>query len=82
MSTLTKSLDRFNKRPIPNDITFAEVEQLARYFGCQIIQGGKHTKVAHKESGTIIPIPRHGKYVGEAYVKQLKQLFEVIQSEE
>ncbi len=35
-------------------------------------------KVVHPPSGTVIPIPRHGKAVKEAYIKQLKNLFDQI----
>lgn len=33
-------------------------------------------RVVHVPSGSIVPIPRHGKCVGEAYIKQLKDLFD------
>ena len=80
MSQLQKLLDRFNSKPIRNDITFAEVETLASAYGCRVMSGGNHMKVVHPPSGTVIPIPRHGKTVGEAYIKQLKRLFEEIGS--
>ena len=32
-------------------------------------------KVVDIPSGTVIPIPMHGKYVQEAYIKELKDLF-------
>ena len=35
-------------------------------------------KVIHVESGTVIPIPRHGKCVGEAYISELKTLYTLI----
>ena len=38
-------------------------------------------KVVHRASGTVIPIPRHGKAVKEAYIKQLKTLFDSIKEE-
>ena len=82
MSTIKKCLDRFYKKPIPNDISFEEIELLANYFGCEIKYGGNHPKVAHRASGTIIPIPRHGKCVDEVYIKQLKLLFDEIQGKE
>lgn len=83
MSKFEKAYQRFCRKPIPNDITFEEIETIARHFGCIIISGGKHSKkVVHKASGTIIPIPMHGKNVKEAYIKELKTLFESIQEEE
>lgn len=81
MSTLEKRLKKFYRKPIPNDITFEEVESLAKHFGCIIVGGGSHPKVVHQSSGTVIPIPRHGKSVGEAYIKQLKMLFDTIKEE-
>ena len=81
MSQLQKLIDRLYSKPIPNDITFDEVETLASAFGCKVMAGGKHMRVVHKPSGSVIPIPRHGKNVGEAYIKQLRDLFERIKEE-
>ena len=76
MSTLEKLKAKFNEKPIPNDITFDEVERLANAYGCRVIAGGKHSKkIVDVPSGTVIPIPMHGKYVQEAYIKELKDLF-------
>jgi len=56
------------------------VERLANAFGCRIVSGGKHSKkVVDIPSGTVIPIPMHGKYVQEAYIKELKDLFAEIE---
>lgn len=83
MSTIEKRLKKFYRKPIPNDITFEDVEAIAHYFGCVIVTGGNHSqKVVHRESGTVIPIPMHGKCIGEAYVKELKQLFDSIKERE
>ena len=83
MGTIEKRIKKFYRKPIPNDITFDDVEALANYFGCIIATGGNHSKkVVHKESGTVIPIPIHGKHIGEAYVKELKQLFDSIKENE
>lgn len=81
MSSKEKLLKRFYKKPVPNDITFEEICTLASHFGCNILQGANHTKVAHQPTGTIIPIPRHGKCVEEAYIKQLKILFDRISND-
>ena len=76
MSTLEKLKAKFNEKPIPNDITFDEVERLANAYGCRVIAGGNHSKkIVDVPSGTVIPIPMHGKYVQEAYIKELKELF-------
>lgn len=81
MSTVEKRLKKFYRKPIPNDITFDEVQTLAEYFGCIVVGGGSHMKVVHKSSGTVIAIPRHGKTVKEIYIKQLKVLFDRIKEE-
>ena len=79
MSSIEKRIAKFYATPVPNNITFADVEALANYYGCIIKTGGNHSKrVVHKESGTVIPIPMHGKYIGEAYVTELKELFDNI----
>ena len=81
MSTLDKLKEKFNAKPIPNDISFDEVERLANAYGCRVISGGKHSKkVVDVPSGTVIPIPMHGKYVQEAYIKELKDLFAEIEA--
>lgn len=83
MSTIEKRLKKFYRKPIPNDITFDEVEALAKYFGCDVVSGGKHSKkVVHVPSGTVIPIPYHKNTVDEAYIKQLKMLFDSIKDGE
>lgn len=82
MSTIQKRIDKFYRKPIPNDITFEDVRVLAIYFGCEVITGGNHSqKVVHRPSGTVIPIPMHGKHIGEAYVKELKDLFNRIKGD-
>ena len=68
MSTIEKRLKKFYRKP--------------SYFGCEIVTGGNHSqKVVHKSSGTVIPIPMHGNCIGEAYVKELKNLFDQIKGE-
>ena len=69
MSAIQKRLDKFYRKPIPNDITFEEVEAIAKYFGCDVITGDNHSKkIVHRPTGTVIPIPIHGKCVKEAYI--------------
>ena len=82
MSQLQKLKDKFYSKPIRNDITFAEVETLAKAYGCLIKARGKHMAVIYPEKGVVIPIPKHGKTVGEAYIKQLKNLFDIIDFKE
>lgn len=82
MTAIEKRIAKFYRKPIPSDITFADVEAIANYFGCEIKTGGNHSKkVIHRESGTVIPIPIHGNCIGEAYVKELKDLFDSIKEE-
>ena len=77
MTQFDKAIDKFYKKPVPNNITYDEVIYIAEKMGCTVVGGGKHPiKVVHRDSGTIIPIPRHSKYVKEAYIKQLKDLFD------
>lgn len=79
LSQLEKLKKKFFSKPIRNDMTFAEIEKLAKAYGCKVGGGGKHPfHVAHLETGTVIPIPTHGKTVEEAYIKQLRDLFEKI----
>lgn len=84
MSKAEKLVAKFYKKPVPNDITYDEVERIARYFGCIVdSKGGKHPlRVVHKETGTIIPIPVHGKTIGEGYIRQLKELFDTIREDD
>lgn len=80
MSTIQKRLEKFYRKPIPNDITFEEVETIAKHFGCEVITGGNHSKkIVHRPTATVIPIPIHGKCVKEAYIKELKDLFDKIE---
>lgn len=76
LSQIEKLLKKFREKPTRNDMTYEEVKKLAAYYGCIIRSGGKHPIiVCDKESGKIIPIPGHGKYVKEAYIAQLRELF-------
>jgi len=83
MGNFEKRYKKFTRKPIPNDITFDDVEVIARHFGCIIDSGGKHSKkVVYPPLGRVIPIPMHGKSIGEAYVKELKELFFEIEEKE
>lgn len=81
MSQIEKLIEKLCRRPVPNDITHAEIAKLARHYGCIVDKkGGKHPlRIVHRESGTIIPIPIHGKHVAEGYIVQIKQLFDLIE---
>lgn len=48
-----------------------------------VLTGGNHQiRIAHKPSGTVIPLPQHGKCVKEAYIIELRKLFDEIISEQ
>ncbi len=81
LSTLEKLKTKFYRVPVPNDITYDEMIRLARSYGCAIKAGGKHPiKIIDIDSGTVIPIPVHGKFVQEVYICQLKEMFREIES--
>lgn len=80
MSRIDKLLKKFNKIPIPNDMTYDEIIVIAKYYGCHVrTDGGKHNLQIGYFGYRMIPIPTHGKVVKEAYIKQLKMLFEWIE---
>ena len=76
MSKIQKLIEKFYERPLRNDLTFNEIQKISEYYGCKVISGG------NIPSGTIIPIPRHGNCVKEAYIKQLCDLFDSIEPKE
>lgn len=79
MSQIEKLKEKFYSKPIRNDMTFDEIIKLAKAYGCIVDGGGKHPiHIVHPATGTVIPIPRHGNTVKEAYIKQLRTLFEAI----
>ncbi|MCR4787631.1 MAG: hypothetical protein K5888_03500 [Lachnospiraceae bacterium] len=79
MSKIEKLIKKFFEKPVRNDMTMDEIIKLSRYYGCEIVTGGNHQiKIVHRATGTIIPMPQHGKNVKEAYVVELRQLFDVI----
>ena len=83
MSKLEKLKNKFFEKPVRNDMTFEEISKLAKAYGCKVLTGGNHQiRIVHKESGTVIPIPQHGKTVKEAYIMELRDLFEMIDSKE
>jgi len=76
LSKQEKLKKKMFEKPYRNDMTFNEIEKLARAYGCEICGGGKHSyHVVHKLTGTVIPIPVHGSTVREAYVGELQKLF-------
>lgn len=51
------------------------------HFGCILDSGGNHPKIVYPKLGYVIPVPKHGKCVGEVYIKQLKDLLDMIREE-
>ena len=78
MSRIQKLKDKFYEKPIRNDLTFDEIETLAKHYGCIVRAGGNHMQIVYRPLNRIIPSPRHGKTVKEGYIKQLKELFDLI----
>ena len=78
MSKEDKTLEKIYKNPIANDITFNEAVNIMIHYGCILENGGKHPKIVHVGTGTVIPLPHHGKCIGEVYVKQLRLLLDEI----
>ena len=83
MSQIQKLIDKLNRKPTPNDMTFEELSRIAKHYGCIIESRGNHQRaIVHEESGTVIPIPCHSKHVNVAYIREVKELFAAIQKEE
>ena len=79
MSTIEKLKRKFYEKPVRNDMTMDEIVKLSKHYGCEVIKGGNHQiRILHRPSGTVIPIPQHGKTVKEAYIMELRQLFDEI----
>lgn len=81
MSKIDKAMKKFYNKPIPNDITFDEVVSVMTHFGCILDSGGNHPKIVYPKLGYVILVPKHGKCVGEVYIKQLKDLLDMIREE-
>ena len=83
MSQIQKLIDKLNSKPTPNDMTFDELAKIAKHYGCDTESRGNHQRaIVHDASGTVIPIPSHGKHVGVAYVRQGKELLASIDKED
>ena len=81
MSTIEKLKNKFYEKPVRNDMTVQEIIRLAKAYGCEILTGGNHQiRIVHKPSGRVIPLPSHGKTVKEAYIMELRELFDEIEA--
>lgn len=80
MSSFEKLKNKFFEKPVRNDMTMAEIVRLAKGYGCEIVTGGNHQiRIVHRQSGRVIPIPQHGKTIKEAYIMELRELFNEIE---
>lgn len=80
LSQIEKLKKKFYEKPVRNDMTMAEIIKLAKSYGCEIITGGNHQiHIVYKEFGYVIPIPQHSKHVKEAYIIELRMLFDMIE---
>lgn len=83
MSQIQKLIDKLNKKPIPKDMTFGELAKIAKHYGCDTESRGNHQRaIVCEKTGTVIPIPDHGKHVGVTYVRQFKDFIESITRED
>ena len=81
MSTIEKLKKKFYEKPARNDMTIDELIRLAKAYGCVVLTGGNHQiRIAHKPTGRVIPIPNYGKTVKEAYIMELRELFDEIEA--
>ncbi len=81
MSKIEKLKKKLYEKPVRNDMTTDEVIRLAKAYGCRILTGGNHQiRIVHKPTGRVIPLPQHGKNVKEAYIIEIKEMIEEIES--
>ena len=81
MSTIEKLKKKFFEKPVRKDMTMEEIVRIAKSYGCGVLTGGNHQiRIVHKPTGTVIPLPCHGKTVKEAYIIELKELFREIEA--
>lgn len=81
MSQFEKAWKKFNRCPIPCDISFTELQYVAQHFGFETLNDGKHVKLRLKSLGIKIPIPIHGKTVQAVYIKQVKEAINKLSEE-
>ncbi len=80
MSGIEKLKKKFYEKPTRNDITMREVIRLANAYGCEIFTGGNHQiRIVSRKTGRVIPIPQHGDNIKEAYIIELKEMFDEIE---
>lgn len=84
LSQFEKAWKKFNRKPIPNDITYDELFYIVTKFGFEVDKGdGKHPlKIRYRKLGIKLPIPVHGNHVKEAYIQEVKRAIEQVQETE
>ena len=81
MSRIEKLKQKLYEKPVRNDMTTDEIIRIARAYGCEILTGGNHQiRILHRETGRLIPLPQHGKTVKEAYILEIKEMIDEIES--
>lgn len=84
MTSLKNLEAKFYRKPIPNDITYAELKRIVENHHCRWVSNkGNHPFVVRYDPlSKKIPIPKHGKYVKEAYIAQVKELLMLVEEME
>ncbi len=74
MSQFEKAWEKFNRVPIPKDITLDELKYIVEHFGMTVKGGGGGHGVGIRFAalGIRIPIPIHGNIIDPVYIKQVK----------
>ena len=76
MSSIEKLKKKFYSIPARNDISMDEIRKLVKYYGCIERTGGNHqSTIINPRTGSIVPLPQHGKEIKREYIRQLQDLF-------
>lgn len=79
MASIDKLLTKFNRKPVPNDITYSELIRIAKHYRLSVKEpNGKHPLKIAYPGIMVVPIPKHGKCVKEVYIEQIKNLIEQV----
>ncbi len=82
MSQFEKAWEKFNRVPVPKDITIDDLKYITEHFGMTLeTGGGKHgVRLRYRELGIKIPIPIHGNNIKAVYVLQVKNAIKEIEN--
>lgn len=81
MSKIKKLYDKLNRKPIPKDVEFEELDKLLKYFGFECRQpsrGGSHYVYIHKELDGFQLTVVKAKPVKPPYVKKAIELINML----